>query len=190
MKKNTSSGRTIAAALAAAGLLAAHGGAAAQSLDAARSRMGITFKQMNVPVDAAFKTFRAQVAFDAAKPQEAKANIEIDLASFDMGAAEYNAEVRKKEWFNTATYPTATFVANGARPIAPGRFEVPGKLTLKGRTQDVVAPVTVRTEGGVQIFEGQLPIKRLAFGIGDGEWKDTTMVADEVLIKFRVATTR
>ena len=36
------------------------------------------------------------------------------------------------------------------------------------------------------MFEGALPIKRLAFNIGDGEWKDTSMVADEVLIKFRV----
>jgi polyisoprenoid-binding protein YceI len=32
-----------------------------------------------------------------------------------------------------------------------------------------------------------LPIKRLAFGIGEGEWKDTSIVADEVVIKFRVA---
>jgi len=36
------------------------------------------------------------------------------------------------------------------------------------------------------VFEGQLPIKRLAFNIGEGEWKDTSMVADEVVIKFRV----
>jgi polyisoprenoid-binding protein YceI len=31
-----------------------------------------------------------------------------------------------------------------------------------------------------------VPIKRLAFGIGDGEWKDTSVVADEVIIKFRI----
>ena len=37
-----------------------------------------------------------------------------------------------------------------------------------------------------QIFEGNLPIKRLAFGIGEGEWKDASIVADEVVIKFRV----
>ncbi|TFW09797.1 polyisoprenoid-binding protein, partial [Oxalobacteraceae bacterium OM1] len=30
----------------------------------------------------------------------------------------------------------------------------------------------------------------LAFNIGEGEWKDTSMVADEVLIKFRVVTTQ
>jgi polyisoprenoid-binding protein YceI len=35
-----------------------------------------------------------------------------------------------------------------------------------------------------------LPIKRLTFNIGDGEWKDTSVVADEVVIKFRVVTTQ
>lgn len=176
-------------AVAATGLIGL-GVVSAQTVDPARSRVGITFKQMGVPVDAVFKTFRAQVTFDAAKLVEAKANIEIDVGSFDMGEAEYNAEVRKKEWFNAAAFPIATFVASGARSVGPGRFEVPGKLTLKGRMQDVVAPVAVRTEGGAQIFEGQLPIKRLAFSIGEGEWKDTSMVADEVIIKFRIATVR
>ena len=61
-----------------------------------------------------------------------------------------------------------------------------GKLTIKGKTADVNFPLTVKTEAGKQVFEGQLPIRRLAFNIGEGEWKDTSMVADEVVIKFRV----
>ena len=31
-----------------------------------------------------------------------------------------------------------------------------------------------------------LPIKRLAFKIGDGEWADTSMVADEVQVRFKL----
>ncbi len=68
----------------------------------------------------------------------------------------------------------------------PGKLDVAGKLTIKGKTTDVSFPLTVKKEGANQIFEGALPIKRLAFNIGEGEWKDTSMVADEVLIKFRV----
>lgn len=188
--KQTSLVRRVLVAAATIGLMGTAGPASTQTLDAARSRVSATFTQMNVPVEVVFKTFRAQVAFDPAKPSEAKANIEIDVSSIDLGAADYNAEVRKKEWFNVAAHPTATFVAGGARAIGPQRYEVPGKLTLKGRTQDVVAPVTVRTDGNAQVFEGQLPIKRLAFNIGEGEWKDTSIVADEVLIKFRIVTVR
>ena len=61
-----------------------------------------------------------------------------------------------------------------------------GKLTLKGKTSEVSFPLAVKDEAGKQVFEGALPIKRLAYNIGEGDWKDTSMVADEVLIKFRV----
>ena len=36
------------------------------------------------------------------------------------------------------------------------------------------------------MFDGAVPIKRLAYNIGEGEWKDTSMVADDVVIKFHV----
>jgi polyisoprenoid-binding protein YceI len=57
---------------------------------------------------------------------------------------------------------------------------------LKGRVLDLVANVVRRSESGVQVFEGQLPIRRLAFGIGEGEWRDPSVVADEVVVRFRL----
>ena len=50
--------------------------------------------------------------------------------------------------------------------------------------------VSFRAEGGQQVFEGVLPIKRLAFNIGEGAWKDTSTVADDVQIRFRIVTAR
>lgn len=69
---------------------------------------------------------------------------------------------------------------------AAGTLNVSGKLTIKGKTIDVSFPLSVKKDGQSQIFDGSLPIRRLAFNIGEGEWKDTGMVADEVLIKFHV----
>ena len=71
-------------------------------------------------------------------------------------------------------------------PGAAGKFTVSGKLTLKGKTSDVSFPLTLKQESGHQVFDGSLPIKRLTYTIGDGEWKDTSVVADEVIIKFHV----
>jgi polyisoprenoid-binding protein YceI len=161
----------------------------AQSIDTAKSRITITFKQMNVPVDAAFKRFNAKLNFDPAKPAEARALVEIDMASFDFGpgAEEYSAEVQKKEWFDTKQFPQATFAAGaGLKVVGENKFEAPGILTIKGKTQNIVAPLVAKTEAGATVFEGQLAIKRLAFNIGEGEWKDTDTVADEVVIKFRI----
>lgn len=160
--------------------------AAVLKTDPAKSSVAAVFKQMNVPVEAKFKTFTAQIDYDAAKPESAKASVDIQTASMDLGDAEYNREVSKKEWFNTAQFPKASFVSTSIKPAGAGKLNVAGKLTLKGKTADVAFPLMVKTEAGKQVFEGQLPIKRLAFNIGEGEWKDTSMVADEVVIKFRV----
>lgn len=162
---------------------------AALKVDTGRSSVAAVFKQMNVPVEGKFRTFNAQINFNAAKPEASKATVDIDIASFDLGDPEFNKEVLKKEWFNASQFPTASFVSTGMKPAAGGRYDVAGKLTIKGKTADVVLPLNVKTEGRNQVFEGALPIKRLVFNIGEGEWKDTSMVADEVVIKFRVVTT-
>lgn len=160
--------------------------AATLKADPAKSSITATFKQLNVPVDAKFRKFDAQIVYDAAKPDASKANVDIDVASFDLGDPDYNKEVLKKEWFNAAQFPKATFVSSQIKPAAGGKLDVTGKLTIKGKTTDVSFPMTVKKDGGSQVFEGALPIKRLTYNIGEGEWKDTGMVADEVTIKFRV----
>ncbi len=162
--------------------------AAPLKTDAAKSSVTATFKQMGVPVEAKFKGFTAQIDYDAAKPAASKATVEIQTASLDLGDPDYNKEVTKKEWFNTAQFPKASFVSSSIAAAGAGKLNVSGKLTIKGRSANVSFPLSVKTEAGKQVFEGQLPIKRLAFNIGEDEWKDTSMVADEVIIKFRVAT--
>lgn len=177
----------IAALLAATALVA---GAVPLKTDVAHSSVSATFKQMNVPVESNFRRFSAQIDYDAAHPDKATARVDIDTASFDLGSAEYNKEVAKKDWFDSAQFPKASFVSTAIRPAGAGKLNVTGKLTIKGRTQDVSFPVSIKPEGGKQVFDGQLPIKRLAFNIGEGEWKDTSMVADEVVIKFHVAASQ
>ena len=160
--------------------------AAALKTDPAKSTVTATFKQMNVPVDAKFKKFSANIDYDAAKPDTSKASVEVDTGSMDLGDPEYNKEVGKKEWFNAAQFPKATFVSTSIKPAGAGKLAVTGKLTIKGKTADVSFPVSSKVDGKNQVFDGALPIKRLTYNIGEGEWKDTSMVADDVVIKFHV----
>ena len=160
--------------------------AAALKTDPAKSTVSAVFKQMNVPVESKFKKFTAAIDYDAAKPDAAKASVEVETASLDVGDADMNKEVAKKEWFNSAQFPKATFVSSAIKSAGPGKLTVTGKLTIKGKSSDITFPLTVKADGGKQVFEGVLPIKRLAYNIGEGEWKDTSMVADEVSIKFHV----
>ena len=168
------------------GLSLAAGAATLLKTDTAKSSVSAVFKQMNVPVEAKFKKYNIVIDYNAAAPDAAKATVDIETASLDVGDAEMNKEVAKKEWFDSAKYPKASFVSSSIKPAGAGKLTVAGKLSIKGKSADVSFPLTVKAEGGKQVFEGVLPIHRLAFNVGDGEWKDTSMVADEVLIKFRV----
>jgi len=67
---------------------------------------------------------------------------------------------------------------------------VTGKLTIKGKTATVTLPVEMTQNGATQTFDGVLPIKRSAFNVGTGEWKDTSVVADDVQIKFHIVATK
>ena len=150
-----------------------------------KSQVKFTSRQMNVPVDGLFKKFNAQVAFDPARPEAGRAVVEIDLDSIDAGSDDANIEIKRKPWFDVQNFPTAKFVSTGVRALGNGRYEALGRMTIKGRTRDVVAPFTFRPSGGTGQFDGSFVVKRLQFAIGEGPWADTSTVADEVVIKFR-----
>ena len=78
------------------------------------------------------------------------------------------------------------FISSSLRTLGGERYEVRGPLTMKGHTQEVVAPFTVRMNGADRIFEGAFTIRRLQYNVGDAHWRDTSVVADEVQIKFRL----
>ena len=69
------------------------------------------------------------------------------------------------------------------------RYEVAGKMTIKGRTQDLSTPVTVTQRGSSATFEGSLVLKRADYDIGGGVWADFGTVANEVQIKFHLVAT-
>ncbi|WP_434718495.1 YceI family protein [Paraburkholderia sp. A1BS-2L] len=159
-------------------------------MDAGKSTIVAVSRQMSVPVEGRFTKFDAQINFDPAKPAAGTARLTVDTGSYDLGDASYNDSVRGPQWFDAKAYPQATFVSTSITPTGPNQYSVSGNMTIKGHTQPVVVPVVLTQQGATQTFDGTLPIHRLAFDIGTGEWKDTSTVADEVLIKFHIVLTR
>jgi polyisoprenoid-binding protein YceI len=162
-------------------------GASAQTVIPAQSEISFTTRQMGVPVDGRFRRFEAQVAFDPRKPEAARIGFTIDLASTRIGTAETEAELAKPEWFHIAAFPQASFQSTGVRPLGGGRFEVTGRLGIKGSTREVMVPVALAQTGASGTATGSFSLKRLEFRIGEGDWKDTSIVADEVVVRFRLA---
>lgn len=179
--------KTLAWSMAALLVLAASSAQAQQKLLPASSEIVFTSRQMGVPVDGKFKKFDAQVAFDPKKPEAGSVHLSIDIGSATIGVPETDAELPKPVWFNTARFPQATFVSSGIKATGVGKFDVAGKLSIKGQAHNLVIPVSLASAGAQTVATGAFTIQRLAFKIGEEEWADTSMVADEVQVKFKLA---
>ena len=158
-------------------------------LDAAGSEIGFTTRQMGVPMEGRFGKFSAQITLDPKKPETGSVSFSIDTGSARFGSAELDAEVPKPTWLNVPKFPQASFQSSAIKAAGPGRFEVTGKLSIKGQVQDINVPVLLTQAGAKSTASGAFSIKRLAFKVGEGEWADTSMLANDVLVRFKLALT-
>ena len=151
-----------------------------------QSRIAFAYQQMGVNMDGRFKSFSGQLNFDPAQPERAKAVIDVDLASIDTGSEENDAEVAGANWFNTAAFPAAHFEASSVKALGGDRYELAGKLSIKGTSRDVRVPATFSEENGVGVFAGSFTLRRGDYAIGQGEWAAFDVVANEIQVSFRL----
>ena len=154
-----------------------------KSIASEKSTIGFTYKQMGVGMDGQFKKFSAQISFDTTKPQTAKASFDIDLTSIDTGGPA-DEEAQGKAWFNTKTFPKATFNATQIKSSGTNQFDVTGNLTIKGQTKEVKFPIKYSAHGPTGTFTGSLIMHRADFSRGEGSWAKFDVVANDIQINF------
>jgi polyisoprenoid-binding protein YceI len=150
-----------------------------------KSKMGFSFKQMGVAMDGHFAKFSAALNFDPAKPEQAKASIEVDLTSIDTGSGEADQEVVGKAWFNTAAFPKAVFLAKQVKQIAPNQYEVLGSLSIKGHSRDIKSALKLSPQGKSSVLSGSFTLQRADFAIGEGMWSKFDVVANDIQVNFQ-----
>ena len=184
----TMSTRFVASfALAMAMLLVQSPAQAQQKLLPAQSEIGFVSRQMGSPVEGRFRSFDAQVALDPKQLGAAKIVLVVDLASAALGSTETETELRRPDWFDVKTFPQASFTSSAVKSAGPGRIEVVGTFSLKGRSRALSVPVTLTQAGGTTTATGAFTIRRLDFKVGDGDWTDTDLIANDVQVKFKLA---
>lgn len=149
------------------------------------STISFTYNQMGSRVYGTFGKFKGDLDFDTSHPETARAKLTIELASIDAGSSDANEELQKPAWFDTASYPVATFESTRFKDLGNNRFQITGNLTLRGLTREVAVPVLLKAENAIGIFDGELTLERNDFKIGEGEWADT-VVSNEINIRFRM----
>ena len=162
-------------------------GAAAQKVDPAASELVFVTKQMGVPVEGRFQRWTADVALDPRRPESGQVGLRIQMDSVAFAAPEVTAEAQRAVWLDTARFPQALFQSTAIRSTGGGHYEMSGRLTLKGRTHDVMVPVSLAQNGATGMASGSFTLKRSDFRIGEGEWTDASLLAHEVQVRFRLA---
>jgi polyisoprenoid-binding protein YceI len=163
--------------------------AAPARLVPAQSEITFQVKQSGVPIEGRFRKFDAQLALDPKAPQGGSVTVGIDTASATVGFAESDAELPRAPWFNSTKFPRAQFQSGAIKALGGGRFQAAGKLDLKGNAHDLVVPVMIVQNGPLSTASGELVVKRLDFKIGENEWADLSLVANDVRVRFKLVFT-
>jgi cytochrome b561/polyisoprenoid-binding protein YceI len=161
--------------------------APAYTLLGAQSSLTYTFIQAGARNRGRFGSFAA--TFD---PAAGRLSVVIDMRSFDTGDAQRNGMLGGKDFFDVAQYPQARFTATRIEKTAT-EYEAIGSLTLRGVTHPVTVPFTWRTATvrgrSVGYLSGQLVLRRLDFGIGQGQWHSTAWLGNDVTVRYSLVLT-
>jgi len=182
------------AALSVAALVGTQAHAAAPAapvkytLDPAGSMLRFSFEQAGANNNGRFGKYTPDITFSADNLAASKIDTTIDVTSLDTGDKERDDTLKSADLFDVAKYPKARFVSSKITLVGGGRYEAQGKLTIRNVTKDLKLPITFQTkeEKGkvVGYMTGRVTIKRLEYGVGQGDWKSTEWVKDDVLITF------
>ena len=179
-----SSPAAVAAALAA--MLAAPLAHAADYVQAPGSSLAFASRYDGEVFTGRFSEFATKLSFDPARPEAGKLDVTIGLASADTGNSDRDTTLKTGDFFDVGKFAQAHYRAEGFRKLDDGRYAADGTLELRGVRKPVT--LTFAWTGGAQpVLEGKAVVKRLEFGVGGGDWADTSAIPDEVNISTRVA---
>ena len=131
--------------------------------------------------DGHFGTFDAAIAYDPAHLDASKFDVTVDLASARTGDNDRDTALPGSDFFDVAKFPKAHFVTtafhqNGSTVTADGT------LTLHGVTKPVSLTVNFAPNGKAATLDVKGVVKRLDFGVGGGDYADTSVIANDVTV--------
>ncbi len=162
----------------------AHAAVAANyTADPGTSRLNFTGVQAGAEFKGSFHKFSATVDFAPDSPANSRIEVQIDLSSLDTMDKDRDKTMRGPDIFDIAHFPTAHYVTRSFTKTAAG-WSATGMLTLRGVTKEVPIDFQFQPTPDGAKLDGTAKLKRLEFGVGQGDWKSTEWIKDEVKVTF------
>lgn len=165
---------------------------AARKWEMDKVESSIRFKgtQMGKGFDGKILQFTPQIYFDPDKLAESKVSVDIDLRTIDAGDSERNKSLLSPDWLDVIEFPSAHFETLGFKKTGDKAYVADATLTIRGAIQEIELPFTLDiTEDGKKlkaVMTGSVTLDRSKFQLGQGDWADPSVIANEIPVEVKV----
>ncbi len=165
-------------------------------VDADHSGINFKIRHFVSNVSGRFRDFDGVIRYDKQNPAASSVELTVRAASIDTASNDRDEDLRSKNFFEVAKYPTLTFTSTRVVPKDADTLEVTGNLTMHGVTREITFPVqllgTVAVPGSEKAgFEATFTVNRKEFGINWNNILDSgPVLGDEVRVTIEVEANR
>lgn len=147
-------------------------------VDPSHSKIGFSVTHLVISeVEGNFKTFDGTLVNKESDFSGAKISFSIDVSSIDTDIEQRDGHLKSEDFFFVEKHPKIAFTSTSFTKKGKDKYQLKGKLTMRGVTKDVVIDVKYGGEvfdgyGNTRIgFSGTTILNRLDYGIA---WNSKT----------------
>lgn len=132
-----------------------------------------------------FPGFATRLSFDPAQLASSRLDVTIPMAGATTANPDYDEQMRGDAFFDAGKYAQARYVATRFRALGGNRYAADGTLSLHGVSKPVTLTFTW-TPGAQPVLAGKASVDRLDFGVGSGDWADTSLIPNAIAVSTKV----
>lgn len=107
------------------------------------------------------------------------------IVNTDLTDAGYNAKfighMKSEDFFNTTKFPTSTFKVTKVTPKGGDAYDITGNMTIKGISNAVTFPATVKMAGNTITADGKATLDRTKYDIRYGSKSFFENIGDKAI---------
>ncbi len=147
----------------------------------AASTLGFSGSFQGEAFQGRFGQWNAVIAYNPGDLAASHFDVEVSLASVKTGDSDRDRALPGSDFFNVVKFPKAHFVSTSIHKVG-ATVVADGNLTLRGLTRPVTLDVAFKPQGTGATLDVNGIVKRLDFGVGSGDYADTSVIGADVKV--------
>ncbi|HBX37048.1 MAG TPA: hypothetical protein DEG76_07100 [Pseudohongiella sp.] len=155
-------------------------------IDQDASSVIFKYSYSDTPYQGEFKNVDAVFEIDPLNPGDCKFEVTIPIIDMAIDDEETYSYMMDIELFDVDRFPTARFEATSCRLESMNSFVADGMLTIRDQTHPLTFPFDLTVDGNRFNLTSEVVVQRLAFGVGQGYFANTSAVPNDVTVEVDV----